>query len=183
MISAWLIHAEPISRKVRRNRRLHIDVSLIDPNPDAKVRTVGIRAGRQIEWLGNLEFDSKRVKFFRSPAVQNPTAMSLFQNQPRRTFLRGLGTAVALPFLASAPAVRALGASAATAAAGKPPLRMAFVYIPNGALMKHWTPEETGSAFELPRILQPLAPVRDQISVLSGLAHDKARPNGDGTFE
>ncbi len=57
---------------------------------------------------------------------------------------------------------------------------MAFVYIPNGALMKHWTPEQTGSSFELPRILQPLAPVRDQLTVLSGLAHDKARPNGDG---
>ncbi len=48
---------------------------------------------------------------------------------------------------------------------------MAFVYIPNGALMKHWTPEKTGSSFELPRILQPLAPVRDQLTVLSGLAH------------
>jgi hypothetical protein len=46
--------------------------------------------------------------------------------------------------------------------------------------MKHWTPEQTGSSFELPRILQPLAPVRDQLTVLSGLAHDKALPNGDG---
>ncbi|MCE2828112.1 MAG: DUF1552 domain-containing protein [Verrucomicrobium sp.] len=107
--------------------------------------------------------------------------MNLFQPQPRRTFLRGLGTAVALPFLASAPSVRALGAAAGkAAAAGKPPLRMAFVYIPNGAMMKHWTPEQVGSSFDLPRILQPLAPVRDQLTVLSGLAHDKARPNGDG---
>ena len=107
--------------------------------------------------------------------------MSLFQQQPRRTFLRGLGTAVALPFLASAPAVRALGAAAgAAAAAGKPPLRMAFVYIPNGAMMKDWTPERLGTGFDLPRILQPLAPVQSNLTVLSGLAHDKARPNGDG---
>ena len=107
--------------------------------------------------------------------------MNLFQQQPRRTFLRGLGTSIALPFLASAPAVRALGAAGAQAAAsGKPPLRMAFVYIPNGAMMKHWTPKQTGDDFELPRILQPLAPVRDRLTVLSGLAHDKARPNGDG---
>jgi len=104
--------------------------------------------------------------------------MNAFESQPRRTFLRGLGTTMALPFLASAPAVRLLGA--ATAKAEKPPLRMAFVYVPNGANMADWTPKAEGTSFELPRILQPLAGVRDSVSVLSGLAHDKARPNGDG---
>jgi hypothetical protein len=95
----------------------------------------------------------------------------------RRSFLRGLGTAVALPFLSSAPGVRLLGAGAAAA---KAPLRMAFVYIPNGANMVDWTPKAEGTDFELPRILQPLSAVRNQVSVLSGLAHQKAFPNGDG---
>jgi hypothetical protein len=104
--------------------------------------------------------------------------MSGFHPIHRRTFLRGLGTAVALPFLSSAPGVRA--AAAAGAVAGKPPLRMAFVYVPNGANMADWTPKEVGASFELPRILQPLSEVREQVSVLSGLAHDKAFANGDG---
>ncbi len=104
--------------------------------------------------------------------------MSGFHPIHRRTFLRGLGTAVALPFLSSAPVVRA--AAAAGAVAGKPPLRMAFVYVPNGANMADWTPKEVGASFELPRILQPLSEVREQVSVLSGLAHDKAFANGDG---
>lgn len=104
--------------------------------------------------------------------------MSGFNQIHRRTFLRGLGTAVALPFLSSAPGVRA--AAAAAAAAGKPPLRMAFVYIPNGANMADWTPKQVGPSFELPRILQPLSEVRNDVSVLSGLAHDKAFANGDG---
>jgi hypothetical protein len=104
--------------------------------------------------------------------------MSGFHPIHRRTFLRGLGSAVALPFLSSAPGVRA--AAAAGAVAGKPPLRMAFVYVPNGANMADWTPKEVGASFELPRILQPLSEVREQVSVLSGLAHDKAFANGDG---
>ncbi|MEK7685961.1 MAG: DUF1552 domain-containing protein [Verrucomicrobiota bacterium] len=98
---------------------------------------------------------------------------------PRRTFLKGLGTAMALPMLeAMRPAV-----SAAAAVAGPPggaPKRMAFVYIPNGANMTDWTPKSVGADFELPAILDPLNPVKEDLLVLSGLAHDKARPNGDG---
>lgn len=98
---------------------------------------------------------------------------------PRRTFLKGLGTAMALPMLeAMTPAV-----SAAAAVAGPPggaPKRMAFVYIPNGANMTDWTPKTAGADFELPAILDPLNPVKEDLLVLSGLAHDKARPNGDG---
>jgi hypothetical protein len=95
----------------------------------------------------------------------------------RRTFLRGLGTAMALPlFEAMAPPVRLLGAEAASSL----PRRMAFIYIPNGANMTDWTPEAVGADFALPFILQPLAPVKSDLLVLSGLAHDKARPNGDG---
>ena len=57
---------------------------------------------------------------------------------------------------------------------------MAFVYIPNGANMADWTPKEAGTDFELPFILEPLKPYQKDLQVLSGLAHDKARANGDG---
>ena len=62
---------------------------------------------------------------------------------PRRTFLRGLGTAVALPMLdAMVPAF-----AAPARAAGKTPCRMAFAYVPNGIIMKDWTPAAEGTAF------------------------------------
>ena len=57
---------------------------------------------------------------------------------------------------------------------------MAFLYVPNGAIMADWTPATEGAGFELPTILQPLAPFRDDLLVLSGLTCDKGRPNGDG---
>jgi hypothetical protein len=101
---------------------------------------------------------------------------------PRRTFLRGLGTLMALPYLesvagpASAPAV----AGAAGVGPGGAPMRMAFVYVPNGADMERWTPSGTGREFQLTPTLEPLAEVRNDILVLSGLAQDKARANGDG---
>jgi hypothetical protein len=60
------------------------------------------------------------------------------------------------------------------------PVRMGFVYVPNGANMADWTPATTGADFELPYILQPLKAQRKDLLVLSGLAQDKARPNGDG---
>lgn len=98
----------------------------------------------------------------------------IFQPIQRRTFLRGLGAAVALPVLESMTPV----ASAATAAAH--PKRLAFIYVPNGVWMDHWTPSTVGADFELPKILEPLAPVRQHVSVLSGLAVDAARPHGNG---
>ena len=97
---------------------------------------------------------------------------------PRRTFLRGLGTLLALPHLESL--VAATGAAAGNASAVAAPVRMAFVYVPNGADMVNWTPSETGTDFVLPRTLEPLAPVRSDVMVLSGLTQDKARANGDG---
>ena len=98
---------------------------------------------------------------------------------PRRTFLRGAGAAVALPLLdAMVPAL-----SAVTRTAASPVRRLGFVYIPNGAVMQQWTPTEVGSGFELSPILQPLAPYRDQLTVVSGLAHGQAEPLGDGNGE
>ena len=98
---------------------------------------------------------------------------------PRRTFLRGAGAAVALPLLdAMVPALSALSATAAA-----PVRRLGFVYIPNGAVMQQWTPEQTGPGFALSPILQPLAPYKDQLTVVSGLAHGQAEPLGDGNGE
>ncbi|AGA30072.1 DUF1552 domain-containing protein [Singulisphaera acidiphila] len=97
----------------------------------------------------------------------------------RRTVLRGLGTVVSLPFLeAMRPQLLANAAAAAGQAAS--PRRLAFIYVPNGAIMDDWTPTSEGAGFELPAILQPLAPYRDEMLVLSELTCDKARPNGDG---
>lgn len=96
---------------------------------------------------------------------------------PRRRFLRGLGTALALPALESLwPAV---GARAA-AAAPEVPTRLAFLYVPNGVHMPDWKPATAGGDFQLPRILEPLQPFKQELTVLSGLTHDKARANGDG---
>src|SRR5437867_5587728 len=97
---------------------------------------------------------------------------------PRRTFLKGLGTAMALPmFEAMAPSISAAAAAAASLDA---PRRMAFIFVPNGANMADWKPKGVGADFELPFILEPLQPVKNDLLVLTGLAHDKARPNGDG---
>ncbi|MBM64030.1 MAG: hypothetical protein CL484_13870 [Acidobacteria bacterium] len=98
---------------------------------------------------------------------------------PRRTFLRGVGAAVALPLLdAMVPALSAVARTAAN-----PVRRLGFVYIPNGAVMQQWTPVEAGSDFALSPIMQPLAPYRDQLTVVSGLAHGQAEPLGDGNGE
>jgi hypothetical protein len=95
----------------------------------------------------------------------------------RRTFLRGLGAAIALPMLDAMRPARAL---AAAAGAGKPPVRMAFLFVPNGAHMPDWTPARDGVDFEMPWILEPLKPYKSDLLVLSGLAQDRGRSNGDG---
>lgn len=103
---------------------------------------------------------------------------------PRRTFLRGLGTAIALPMLDAMMPVRAARAASAAAAAGGTagplPRRMAFFYVPNGANMEKWTPAAAGANFELPPTLAPLLPFKSDINVITKLAQDKANPYGDG---
>jgi hypothetical protein len=92
----------------------------------------------------------------------------------RRTFLRGMGTAVALPFLdAMTPAFAAKTAS-------KAPIRMAFVYVPNGMDMKSWTPDYEGKLTDLPRTLKPLEPFKRDITVLGNLTHNNGRALLDG---
>ncbi len=89
---------------------------------------------------------------------------------PRRTVLKALGGAVALPLLdAMVPARTAL----AHTAAGPNP-RLAFIYFPHGAVDGKWTPAATGRDFEFTQILEPLAPFRDQLSVVSGLENRHA---------
>ena len=84
---------------------------------------------------------------------------------PRRTVLRGLGAAVALPLLdAMVPAASALSRTAAA-----PTRRFGVVYVPNGIAMEYWTPAEEGKGFGLTPILQPLEPFKDQLTVVSGL--------------
>lgn len=92
----------------------------------------------------------------------------------RRRMLRGAGALLSLPLL---EAMLPLSSAAAKAAA---PRRLAFVYVPIGAHMANWTPKGEGVGFELSPTLKSLAPFQKDILVLSGLACDKARPNGDG---
>jgi len=97
----------------------------------------------------------------------------------RRRFLRGLGTCVALPAFASLAPVRLL-AGASDGAAGKSPVRMAFLYVPNGIIPSAWWPEESGSNFALPATLQPMEKLRDKIQLISGLQDLSANPGTDG---
>jgi hypothetical protein len=92
----------------------------------------------------------------------------------RRTFLRGAGAAVALPFLdAMLPAF-------ARAQAPAPARRFLAWYVPNGMHMPAWTPATTGAGYALSPILQPLAPVRDEVLVLSNLSNRAGSDNVAG---
>jgi hypothetical protein len=93
----------------------------------------------------------------------------------RRSFLRGLGTTLALPLLDAM--VPAFGA---TTNGAKAPVRLAFVYHPTGAIMNRWTPTVEGAGFEMTPALKALEPFRDRLLVLSGLAQVNGRALGDG---
>src|SRR5262245_13949717 len=90
----------------------------------------------------------------------------------RRTLLRGMGTAVALPFLDSmVPAF---------AQTPKAPLRIAFVYVPNGMDMRNWNLGYEGALGELSPILKPLEPFKKDMLVLGNLTHNTGRALLDG---
>ena len=102
----------------------------------------------------------------------------------RRAALRGMGVTLALPYLeamsggsVARAAGRALGAAGG---AGSAPLRVAFVFTPNGVNYPHWLPEGEGRDYKLSPTLEPLAKVREHFNILTGLTLDKARANGDG---
>ncbi len=88
----------------------------------------------------------------------------------RRTFLRGVGTTLALPLLDSM--IPALSASTAA----QTPTRLGYVYVPVGRIMEDWTPKTVGAGYELTPTLKPLAAHRDQFLVLSGLNIKAADP-------
>ncbi len=99
----------------------------------------------------------------------------------RRTLLKGAGASVALPLLdAMIPAHTALANTAAA-----PTTRLGFVYFPHGAVMQHWTPQQVGRDFEFSPILKPLEPLRDYVTVVSGLRLKGAEnsPGPHGTTE
>jgi hypothetical protein len=100
----------------------------------------------------------------------------------RRAVLRGLGTALALPFLESLLPCRGFGAvsKAAAAQALTAPKRLAWVYVPNGCDMQNWTPAAFGADYELSRTLGTLSEFRSKMLVVSGLVCDKANQYGDG---
>ncbi|MGO9256643.1 MAG: DUF1552 domain-containing protein [Bryobacteraceae bacterium] len=92
---------------------------------------------------------------------------------PRRTFLRGMGTAIALPFLdAMSPAMAASSAPAK--------VRMAFVYVPNGIIMNNWNPDYEGKLTQLPRTLKSMEPFKDDMLLMGNLTHNTGRALLDG---
>jgi hypothetical protein len=94
----------------------------------------------------------------------------------RRTVIRGLGTTIALPLLdAMIPALTATAKTPAKAAR-----RLGVVYHPNGVIYQNWLPKGVGTGFELSPILAPLAPFRDRLIVVTGLACEPAQALGDG---
>jgi hypothetical protein len=103
----------------------------------------------------------------------------------RRHFLRGLGACVALPafesLLITHPTVAATTGAAplATTATGAP-LRLAFVYFPNGAIQAPWWPTGEGADFVFGRTMEPLEPHRRHVQILGGLDHVNATPGPDG---
>ncbi len=102
----------------------------------------------------------------------------------RRTVLRGLGSAFALPWLESmgaAPEAKAATAmKAAQGVSSASPTRMAFFYVPNGVHMPDWRPETAGALTSLPKTLKAIEPFRDQLLILSNLTQNGGRDLGDG---
>ena len=96
----------------------------------------------------------------------------------RRAVLRGLGAAISLPWLEAMAPRTVLAAGGAPAA--RPPVRMAFLYVPNGMHMPDWKPGREGALSELPFTLAPLERHKSKLLVLSELALNGGRPLGDG---
>src|SRR2546425_5983160 len=111
-------------------------------------------------------------------AAQRHTSLS------RRHFLRGRGACVALPafesLLHAGPAAEAKAAANLAKTATGAPLRMGFVYFPNGAIQSSWWPKGEGKEFTLNRTMAPLEKVKHQLQVLGGLDHVNATPGPDG---
>ena len=108
-------------------------------------------------------------------------------NPSRRRFLRGLGACVALPafesllrYESSAAAATIPGGEALATTATGAPLRLAFVYFPNGAIQSNWWPKGEGKDFTLARSMEPLQELTDHLQILGGLDHLNATAGNDG---
>jgi hypothetical protein len=118
-------------------------------------------------------------------APENPQQEILTQRRTslsRRRFLRGVGVSLALPAFESL-LVKGAGAAGAGLPATTPsgaPLRMAFLYVPNGVNQSNWWPKKEGKEFELNRTMEPLQRFREQIQVISGLDQQNAFGGKDG---
>ena len=108
--------------------------------------------------------------------------MSHATRLPRRTFLKGVGTAVALPWLECTQprTLFAAGGAAQAAQAAAHPVRMAFVFFPNGVIQPAWKPDQEGANYKLTETLEPLAKLKGQFNVLTGLAQRNGYDLGDG---
>jgi hypothetical protein len=118
------------------------------------------------------------------PRVNEDIAAQRHASLTRRHFLRGLGACMALPAFES---LRPFGLLAAEGRATKlaatssgAPLRMGFVYFPNGAIQPNWWPKGEDKEFELARTMQPLEKVKHQLQILGGMDHVNATPGPDG---
>jgi len=94
---------------------------------------------------------------------------------PRRTFLKGAGTTLALPLLDAMVPAFARGAEPGA----KSPVRLSTIFVPNGRIMRNWTPKTEGAGFAMSPTLEPLSPFQDQLLVLSGLNIKAADPVGN----
>ncbi len=113
------------------------------------------------------------------PAVSNLNSKANVNRTllDRRTLLRGAGLSLGLPLLeAMTPLARSVFAAPQSA----PPVRMACVFFPNGAIMENWKPTAEGDGWSLSKTLSPLQPHKSKLNVLSGLALDSGRAKQDG---
>ena len=107
--------------------------------------------------------------------TQTPRKSTDTHGYSRRTFLRGAGTAMALPLLESLPSV-----AQAAGEAARPPLRAAFLAVPDGMNMEHWRVHGKGRDFQFGQTLSPLEHLKNKLQVLTGLSHHNAFALGDG---
>ncbi len=99
----------------------------------------------------------------------------------RRTVLRGIGASIALPLL---DAMNPASTAWAQTPAGQTPKRLAFVGFPHGAIMDRWSPAQAGTDYEMSPILEPLAPFREHMTIISGLRNRPAEtPEPHGHVE
>lgn len=103
--------------------------------------------------------------------------MRNFRNVNRRTFLRGAGALMSLPLLEKMAIATAMGSTAEAAAS---PVRLGWIFFPNGTIPEQWQPTTKGGDWEITPSLQPLADLKSDFSIHTGLAQHNARSLGDG---